>query len=62
MAWNDLLVAFSLYLVLEGVFPFLSPYKFRKHLEKMSKMPDQSLRQAGLVLMVCGVVVLYLIR
>ena len=59
---NELLTAFSLLLVIEGVLPFLSPGTFRNILVQMLQMDDRSLRISGLVSMVSGVVLLYLVK
>jgi uncharacterized protein YjeT (DUF2065 family) len=60
--WQDLLSAFALMLVLEGILPFLSPGTTRRTLEMASKMDDNGLRVTGLVSMLAGVVLLYLVR
>ena len=59
---NDLLAAFALVLVLEGILPFASPRIVRKIWENISTMSDQALRIFGLVSMVVGVLLLTLIR
>lgn len=60
--WHDLLVAFALLLVLEGVWPFLSPDSLRRTLHLMSEQDNPSLRVSGLVSMVVGVVLLYVVN
>jgi len=60
--WHDLLVAFALLLVLEGVWPFLSPDSLRRALQLMTEQDDRSLRITGLVSMVVGIVLLYLVN
>lgn len=60
--WNDLLSAFALVLVIEGVFPFLSPIGFRKKLAAMIDMNDRQIRLASLASMAGGLVLLYLVR
>ena len=60
--WHDLMVATALLLVIEGVFPFLSPAGLRRVLVIMSQMDDRALRISGLVSMVLGVIMLYLIN
>lgn len=49
-------------LVIEGVVPFLSPAVMRQALLTMAQMDDRSLRLSGLLSMVIGVVLLYLLR
>jgi len=59
---NELLAAFALVLVLEGILPFISPRTVRKVWENISTMSDQALRIFGLVSMVVGVLLLTFIR
>ena len=60
--WDELLAAFGLMLVLEGILPFLNPAAFRQTLLRISQMEDRVLRLAGLGGMGLGVVVLYFFR
>jgi uncharacterized protein YjeT (DUF2065 family) len=60
--WNDLWVAMALMLVLEGMVPFLSPDTLRRMLVTMMQMDNRSLRIAGLISMLAGVGLLYLVR
>lgn len=60
--WDDLLSALALVLVIEGLFPFLSPAGFRKKMLAMLEMDDSQIRVASLVSMFIGLVLLYLIR
>jgi uncharacterized protein YjeT (DUF2065 family) len=60
--WHDLLVALSLLLVIEGVMPFLAPDAMRRMLLEVTRQDNRSLRVAGLVSMIAGVSLLYLIN
>ena len=60
--WGDLLAALALVLVIEGIVPFVSPPALRRMLETVSQLDDRSLRITGLVSMLCGIVMLYLVR
>jgi len=60
--WHDLLVAFALLLVIEGVWPFLSPDSLRHALRLMTEQDNRSLRVTGLVSMMVGVVLLYVVN
>jgi uncharacterized protein YjeT (DUF2065 family) len=60
--WQDLLAALALVLVIEGIIPFLNPGAMRNIMRIMSEMDDRSLRISGLVSMVLGVVMLYLVH
>jgi len=62
MDWNDLWAAFALYLVLEGVIPFLNPGGARRTFAAMSQMDERALRLIGLGSMIAGCVVLYFVR
>jgi uncharacterized protein YjeT (DUF2065 family) len=62
MLWNDLLAALALVLVIEGMVPFLNPQSLRRMLETVSQLDDRTLRITGLVSMLCGVVMLYIVR
>jgi uncharacterized protein YjeT (DUF2065 family) len=59
---DNLLVALSLMLVIEGIWPFLSPSGMRRAMLMIAEQDDRSLRIMGLVSMVAGVVLLYLVR
>ena len=60
--FTDLLAALGLMLVIEGIIPFLSPPALRRTLATLGQMDDRNLRILGLVSMVAGVLMLYLVR
>ena len=60
--WNVIGVAAALMLVIEGIIPFLKPDAMRKALTVMAQMDDRTMRITGLVSMVAGVVLLYLVQ
>ena len=62
VVWQDLLAALALVLVIEGMVPFLNPQSLRRMLETVSQLDDRTLRIAGLISMLCGVVMLYIVR
>ncbi len=62
MRWHDLGVTVALLLVLEGIFPFLSPPGVRRALLALSELNDQQMRFAGLSSMLIGLIVLYIIN
>jgi hypothetical protein len=59
---DELWGATALLLVLEGIVPFLTPRGFKQMLESVLRTEDRHLRIAGLVSMVAGVALLYLIH
>ena len=62
MDWNDLLAAFALYLVLEGLLPFLTPRGWKHSIAQMAQLSDNQLRKIGLASMLAGVVLLAVVR
>lgn len=60
--WNDLLAATALLLVFEGIFPFLSPRRFRETLIQAAGFSDRAMRIMGLGSMIAGLVFLYIVR
>ena len=56
--WHDLVRAFGLVLVLEGVWPFLAPARWRDMLLRVSSLDDRLLRGFGLAMMIGGLIVL----
>jgi hypothetical protein len=62
MSWSDLLAAFALYLVLEGVLPFLNPQAMKRVLTALTTFSDRQLRLWGLASMLAGVLLLYFVR
>ncbi len=62
LEWHDLAAAFALYLVIEGVLPFLNPQGMKRAMAVFSSMPDPRLRTAGFVMMISGLVLLWLVR
>jgi uncharacterized protein len=62
VSWSDLLAALALYLVLEGVLPFLNPQAMKRVLTAMTTFSDRQLRLWGLASMAAGVLLLYFVR
>jgi len=59
---HDLLVALSLFLVFEGILPFISPGLWREAIIAVARMPDRQLRLMGLGSMLTGTLLLYLVN
>ena len=57
--WHDLFVALALLMVIEGIWPFLSPGSMRQFMRTVAEQEDRALRVAGLVSMLAGVALLY---
>lgn len=62
MNWGDLWAALALVMVLEGLVPFISPQGYKNMVQQLATMPGQTLRSVGLVLMIVGLLLLYLVR
>ena len=62
MNWSDLFAGLALYLVIEGIMPFLNPPALRRAMSAFIQLNDAQLRIAGLISMVLGVGVLYFVR
>jgi uncharacterized protein YjeT (DUF2065 family) len=60
--WHELWIALALLLIVEGIFPFLSPDGVRKALAAIHQLSDSQLRFAGMTSMLIGVVLLYIIN
>jgi len=58
MDWNDFLTGLSLYLVLEGILPFVSPEGWRRSMSVIAGLPGRQLRIFGLVSMLAGLLLL----
>lgn len=62
MNWTDLLSAFALLMVLEGLLPFANPQGSRRTMAMLAQLPDEKLRIVGLVSMVAGLLLLWFVR
>jgi uncharacterized protein YjeT (DUF2065 family) len=60
--WEDLFRALCLVLVIEGLFPFLAPDRWREMLLKVSGIDTRTLRIAGAVAVSTGLILLHLLR
>ncbi len=60
--WQDILTAFSLYLIIEGMIPFIGPNLFRQTVARIATLDDNSLRLSGLTVMALGLLMLFVVR
>lgn len=58
--WQSLLMAFALMLVLEGIFPFLAPSRWREVFRRVTELADGQVRFIGLTSMLVGLILLIL--
>ena len=59
---QELGIALCLMLVLEGIIPFIQPAGWRKAVSYISRVDDSTMRLLGLVSMVLGTTMLYIIH
>lgn len=62
MNWSDLFAALALYLVLEGIMPFLNPQAVKRLMLTFASFADRQLRVLGLASMCIGLTLLYVVR
>jgi uncharacterized protein len=60
--FSDLWAALGLFLVLEGIAPFLNPQGVKRAFARLLQVQDRELRIVGLGSMLVGVVILFLVR
>jgi uncharacterized protein len=59
---SDLLAALGLFLVLEGMAPFINPQGVKRVFARLLQVRDRELRIAGLGSMLVGIIILFLVR
>ena len=62
MQWSDLFAALALVMILEGILPFANPGAWRRSMALMLGLDEGRLRIAGLISMLVGLLLLYLVR
>ena len=62
MLWSDLCAAVALYLVLEGVLPFVNPQAMKRAMLSVASLGDATLRAGGLVAILVGLALLSWVR
>ncbi|WP_271273304.1 DUF2065 domain-containing protein [Aliamphritea hakodatensis] len=60
--WQPLLIGFSLMLIIEGIVPFLYPGRWRRLVQQLANISDKALRITGLISMLAGLCILYMIN
>ena len=59
---NELVIAFGLFLFIEGILYALFPAKMKNMLKKLELVKDSQLRSVGLIFAVIGFVIVYLVK
>jgi uncharacterized protein YjeT (DUF2065 family) len=62
MDWTDFLSALALVFVIEGIMPFINPAGTRRTMALIARLSDRALRTVGMLSMVVGLVLLYIVR
>jgi len=62
MNFQDLMVGACLFLVLEGMLPFLSPKLWKRLVKDAAELNDSALRGFGFGMMVLGTLLLHLLN
>ena len=60
--WDDLLTAFALVLILEGLLPGLAPAMWLKVMRDAAKLGTRGIRIAGIICMLSGALLLQFLR
>jgi uncharacterized protein YjeT (DUF2065 family) len=60
--WTDLLAALAIVCIIEGIMPFSNPAAMKRLLARMSALEDREMRIVGLVSMLLGLAILFLVR
>jgi hypothetical protein len=60
--WSDFAAAVALFLVIEGIAPFVGPARWKAAMARLQEVPDGPLRLAGLGSIVVGLLLLVVVR
>ena len=56
---NELIIAFGLFLFIEGILYAIFPSKMKSMLKKMEFLKDSQLRTGGLIFSILGFIIIY---
>mgnify|MGYP001262782681 CR=1 FL=1 len=59
---KELIIAFGLFLFIEGILYAIFPSKMKSMLKKLKSISDGQLRTGGLIFAVIGFIIIYFIR
>ena len=59
---NELIIAFGLFLFIEGILYALFPSKMKNMLSKLNEVNDSQLRTGGLVFAVIGFIIIWYLK
>ena len=59
---NELVIAFGLFLFIEGILYAIFPAKMKNMLKKLELVKDSQLRTGGLIFAIIGFIIIYYIK
>ena len=59
---NELVIAFGLFLFIEGILYAIFPAKMKNMLKKLELVKDSQLRTGGLIFAILGFIIIYYIK
>ena len=59
---NELVIAFGLFLFIEGILYAIFPAKMKNMLKKLELMKNSQLRSGGLIFAIIGFIIIYYIK
>ena len=59
---NELVIAFGLFLFIEGILYAIFPAKMKNMLKKLELIKDSQLRTGGLIFAILGFIIIYYIK
>ena len=59
---NELIIAFGLFLFIEGILYAIFPSKMKSMLKKLDLLKDNQLRTGGLIFAILGFIIIYYIK
>ena len=59
---NELVIAFGLFLFIEGILYAIFPAKMKNMLKKLELVKDSQLRIGGLIFVIIGFIIIYYIK
>ena len=59
---NELVIAFGLFLFIEGILYAIFPSKMKNMLKKLELIEDSQLRKGGLIFAIIGFIIIYYVK
>jgi uncharacterized protein YjeT (DUF2065 family) len=60
--WTEIFTAVALLLVIEGMLPLVHPDWYKQMVARVARLSDNQLRNVGLVAMIAGLLMLFIVR